>query len=187
MVVAGQGVAQSPRSCPQYCAGLWLNPPVMKPQDMLIALYALPETDPADDNIRVGFVVRPPLAPEYEAVLRWIGEHFTPGWASEARVALGNRPATLMMAVDDGGNILGFCCHDAIARGFVGPVGVLDSARRRGVGAALLRASLAQMASQGYGYAVAGAVGAPEFFARVAGATPIEGSWPGVYRGMLRS
>ncbi len=166
----------------------------MKPQDMLIALYALPEIRPAEDNIRAGFAVRPPMAPEHELVLRWIGDHFTPGWASEARVALGNRPVTLMVAVEDGAsasqtsdNILGFCCHDAIARGFVGPVGVHDAARRRGVGAALLRASLAQMHNQGYGYAVAGAVGAPEFFARVAGATPIEGSWPGVYRGMLRS
>ncbi len=42
------------------------------------------------------------------------------------------------------------------------------------------------MRSVGYAYAVAGAVGAPEFFRRVAGATEIEGSTPGVYRDMLR-
>jgi hypothetical protein len=42
------------------------------------------------------------------------------------------------------------------------------------------------MRTMGYAYAVAGAVGAPEFFRRVAGATEIEGSTPGIYRGMLK-
>jgi hypothetical protein len=42
------------------------------------------------------------------------------------------------------------------------------------------------MRSVGYAYAVAGAVGVPEFFRRVAGAIEIEGSTPGVYRDMLR-
>ena len=36
------------------------------------------------------------------------------------------------------------------------------------------------------GVKVAGAVGAPEFFAHVAGATAIEGSSPGLYAGMLK-
>jgi len=45
---------------------------------------------------------------------------------------------------------------------------------------------LHEMRQSGYGYAVAGAVGAPEIFARVAGATAIEGSSPGLYAGMLK-
>jgi ribosomal protein S18 acetylase RimI-like enzyme len=129
--------------------------------------------------------VRRPLAPEHDLVVDWVTRQFTPGWASEARVALGNRPPSLFIAVDSGA-ILGFCAYDATARGFVGPVGVADAARGRGVGAALLRACLADMRSQGYAYAVAGAVGAPDFFRRVAGAIEIPNSSPGVYGGMLK-
>lgn len=55
-----------------------------------------------------------------------------------------------------------------------------------GIGAALLLACLRDMRSLGHIYAVVGAVGAPEFFRRVAGATEIEGSTPGLYGGMLR-
>lgn len=161
------------------------------PFDMLIALYALPEPhEPLD----AGIVVRAPLAPEHDLVVAWVRQHFTPGWASEVRAAIAHRPCGVVIAVPStaldkgsGQHVLGFCCHDAFARGFVGPIGVADAARGRGVGAALLRASLERMRLEGYAYAVAGAVGAPRFFARVAGATPIAGSWPGAYRGLLRS
>jgi ribosomal protein S18 acetylase RimI-like enzyme len=129
--------------------------------------------------------VRKPLAPEHDLVVAWISRSFTPGWASEARVALGNRPVSLFIAARCE-ELLGFCCYDAVARGFVGPIGVAQEARGRGVGAALLLACLHDMRAMGYGYAVAGAVGAPEFFRRVAGATEIDGSTPGIYLGMLR-
>lgn len=150
--------------------------------DMLIALYSFPVL-----RTQAGTTVRKPIAPEYDLVAAWVARHFTAGWASEARAALANRPVTLFIATRaDPAELLGFCCHDATARGFVGPIGVLDSARRSGVGAALLHACLHDMRASGYGYAVAGAVGAPEFFTRVAGAVPIANSEPGLYRGMLR-
>jgi len=151
--------------------------------DMLIRLYepllSGQDTDAAASD------VRRPLAPEHDLVIAWIARHFTAGWASEARVALGARPVSLHIATRADA-LIGFCCYDAIARGFVGPIGVAEHARGSGVGAALLRASLHDMRTIGYAYAVAGAVGAPEFFRRVAGATEIEGSNPGIYRCMLR-
>jgi GNAT superfamily N-acetyltransferase len=151
--------------------------------DMVIRLYGplltgQPTTAAASD-------VRKPLAPEHDLVIAWIARHFTPGWASEARVALGNRPVSLFIAARAEA-LLGFCCYDATARGFVGPIGVAEQARGGGVGAALLMACLHDMRTMGYAYAVAGAVGAPEFFRRVAGATEIEGSTPGIYRGILK-
>lgn len=164
--------------------------------DLLIRLYALPSrvlnVGPAEMAGASNWRLRQPIGPEHDAVIAWVAQHFGPRWASEARVALGNRPVTLQIAVtlrtepDTAARLLGFCCHDATARGLVGPIGVAAEARGRGVGAALLRASLADMRAAGYAYAVAGAVGAPEFFRRVAGATPIEGSEPGLYEGMLR-
>jgi GNAT superfamily N-acetyltransferase len=154
------------------------------PCDMLIALYALPpqHRKPLDP----GVIVRAPLAPEHDLVAAWIARTFTAGWASEARAALARDPCGVVIAVD-GQHLLGFCCRHAVAPGFVGPVGVIDDARARGVGAALLLASLERMRQEGHAYAIAGAVGAPGFFERVAGATPIAGSWPGIYAGMLRS
>lgn len=151
--------------------------------DMFIKLYALP--GPSATHGAHCIDCRKPIAPEHVLVADWVACHFSAGWASEAEVALANRPVSLFVAIDAGA-LLGFCCYDATALGFVGPIGVAEEARGSGVGAALLLACLHDMRTMGYGYAIAGAVGAPEFFRRVAGATEIEGSTPGIYRGMLK-
>lgn len=150
--------------------------------DMLIALYRLPAW--CADTVG-GAVIRKPVAPEYDLVVRWVGQQFSSGWASETRSAIVNRPVSLFIAVRKD-HLLGFCCYDATARGFVGPIGVEARARGQRIGAALLRACLTDMRTVGYAYAIAGAIGAPEFFRRVAGATPIPDSMPGFYNGMLR-
>jgi GNAT superfamily N-acetyltransferase len=129
--------------------------------------------------------VRKPIGPEYDTVVRWICDRFSPAWSSEASAALANRPITLFIA-QQGNDLQGFCCYDATARGFVGPIGVVESARGTGVGAALLLACLHDMRTMGYGYAIAGHVGAPDFFRKVAGATEIPDSTPGLYANMLR-
>lgn len=129
--------------------------------------------------------VRKPIGPEHARVAQWVQSQFGSGWASEVQTALGNRPPALFLA-QAGNSLLGFCCYDATARGFVGPVGVADSARGQGIGAALLLACLHDMRTMGYGYAIAGHVGAPEFFRRVAGAIEIPDSTPGLYAQLLR-
>ena len=154
---------------------------------MLIALGGPPAAHTGEPSGAAGHAIRKPIGPEHDLIVGWVAGHFSAGWASEARVALAQRPASLFIATrGEPAELIGFCCYDATARGFVGPIGVLESARGGGVGAALLRACLADMRAAGYGYAVAGAVGAPDFFRRVAGAVEIPGSSPGIYRGMLR-
>ena len=71
--------------------------------------------------------------------------------------------------------------------GLFGPTGVEETDRGRGIGAALLLVSLADMASRGYAYAVIGGAGSAEFYAKVAGAAEIAGSVPGLYRDRLNS
>lgn len=152
--------------------------------DMLIRLFVSPR---AGTNSNYS-LVRKPVGPEHQLIVSWIAKHFSDGWASEASVALANRPVSLFVATrGDPSEPIGFCCYDATARGFVGPIGVAESSRNAGVGAALLRACLDEMRAVGYGYAVVGAVGAPGFFQRVAGATEISDSSPGIYRGMLKA
>jgi predicted N-acetyltransferase YhbS len=86
----------------------------------------------------------------------------------------------------EGHALLGFAAWDVTALGFFGPTGVDEGARGKGVGAALLLSVLRAMRGAGYGYAIIGAAGAPDFFTKVAGAVPIAGSHPGVYRGLLK-
>ena len=152
--------------------------------DMLIRLYALPPIRPP----AAGCVLRKPLGAEHALIADWVARHFSPAWSSEAQAACANRPVSLFIATRaDPAEMVGFCCYDATARGLVGPIGVAPAARRTGVGAALLRACLDDMRAAGYAYAVAGAVGAPDFFRRAAGAIEIPGSEPGPYQGMLRA
>ena len=41
------------------------------------------------------------------------------------------------------------------------------------------------MRQQGFGYAIIGGVGPAEFYSKAVGAVAIEGSEPGIYRGLL--
>jgi predicted N-acetyltransferase YhbS len=83
--------------------------------------------------------------------------------------------------------VVGFACHDTTYKNFFGPTGVDESQRGRGLGKALLLACLHAMAAQGYGYAIIGGVGPAEFYAKTVGAVEIEGSTPGIYKGVLNS
>lgn len=150
--------------------------------DMLIALYRLPTPLAAPD----GVTLRKPLGCEHRAVVEWVEREFGTRWASEAGVALANRPATLWLALQHG-DVVGFACHDATACGMFGPVGVAAHVRSSGIGRALLLACLHDMRAAGYAYAIAGSVGAAEFFRRCAGAVEIADSSPGLYEGMVRA
>ena len=155
--------------------------------DLLIKLYPAPAADApawsAAANAPTA-LLRKPIGPEHTIVARWVAERFGTGWASEAQVALGNRPVSLWLATGPT-ELLGFACFDATARGYFGPIGVAESARGQGLGSALLRACLHDMRAAGYGYAIVGGVGAPEFFRRIAGAIDIPDSTPGLYAGQL--
>ena len=149
--------------------------------DMLVRLYDLPPGRPTPPDL----AVRRALAPERCLVIDWIATRFGTGWAGECAAAFAATPTRLLLAVRHGA-LLGFAAWDVTARGFFGPTGVDPSAQGTGIGAALLRGVLGQMRAEGYGYAIIGSAGAPEFFARVAGATVIPGSSPGIYEGILR-
>lgn len=150
--------------------------------DLLVPLYKLP---PPISLESAGITLRRGLAPEKHIVLDWVGDHFNDHWCSEVDVAFAQQPVTCFIATEDG-NLLGFGCYDTTKRGFFGPTGVAETARGRGIGKALLLACLHDMTAQNYGYAIIGAAGPVEFYQRTVNAVVIEGSSPGVYRGMLR-
>ncbi|XAZ21080.1 GNAT family N-acetyltransferase (plasmid) [Sinorhizobium sp. B11] len=153
--------------------------------DMLVKLYEL-KADPALDKriAEQGITIRRVLAPELSALTAWIEPRFGSGWVAEATVATMRQPPTCFIAIQND-ELIGFACHDATAKGFFGPTGVDTTARGKGVGHALLLTTLLDMYAHGYAYGVIGGAGPMEFYRRSVGAIPIEGSDPGIYRGML--
>ena len=118
--------------------------------DLLVRLYDLPEPPPAPALAATGIVIRRAIPPERHVVTGWIAETFaTPTWVSECETAFSSLPVTVFLACR-GNALLGFACHDATARGFFGPTAVAESARGKGIGAALLFATLGAMRGAGY-------------------------------------
>ncbi|HLG81744.1 MAG TPA: GNAT family N-acetyltransferase [Bradyrhizobium sp.] len=153
--------------------------------DMLVRLYDLPASDEMVDRLAAaGISIRRALPPEKHKVLDWVTASFSEAWANETDVAFSRQPVSCFIAIQDH-HLLGFACHDATCRNFFGPTGVDPGARGKGIGAALLFACLEAMRHQGYGYAIIGGVGPADFYAKTVGAVPIEGSGPGIYRGLL--
>jgi len=155
--------------------------------DMLVKLYELPDiTELNNKMIENGIDVRRAIAPEKHIIVEWVRTTFNPFWASECEVAFSNHPVSCYIAVENG-KLIGFSCYDSTCRNFFGPLGVSEAARGKGAGKALLLRCLYAMEADGYGYAIIGGVGPKEFYTKNAGATVIEGSIPGIYRGILRS
>lgn len=154
--------------------------------DLLVKLYQIPDARPALDSLtKNGIELRRALPPEKSLVLEWVRQTFhTNSWVNECDVCFANKPVSCLIAIQ-AEKIVGFACYDATCKDFLGPMGVDESMRGKGVGRALLLAALHAMQEQGYAYAVIGSAGPVEFYAKECGATVIEGSVPGIYRGML--
>lgn len=153
--------------------------------DMLVKLYELPDFKPFVDRVTAqGVQIRRAMAPEKLLVTRWVKEHFGDQWASEVDVSFSNKPITCFLALHEK-EIVGFACYEATFKNFFGPTGVLENFRGKGIGAALTVVSLHEMKNLGYAYAIIGAAGPVDFYRKLTGATVIEGSEPGPYKGLM--
>ncbi len=153
--------------------------------DMLVKLYNIPDLDPIKAHLfAMGITIRRAMSPEKGILMDWITQHFNAQWASESEISFGKHPISCYIAIQDG-QILGFACYDATLKGFFGPLGVDEKARGHGLGRALTLYCLHSMRDEGYGYAIIGDVSSEEWYAKIARATVIEDSEPGIYAGML--
>lgn len=150
--------------------------------DLLVKLY---EWKPSDRPAPSGVTVRRAFAAEKRLVAQWVAERFGERWASECEISFMRQPVACFIATDDL-EVMGFASYDATARGFFGPTGVAENARHKGIGRALLVATLQDMSTQGYAYGIIGATNAPEFYRKEVDAIEIPESTPGFYRGMLK-
>ncbi|EIM30541.1 GNAT family N-acetyltransferase [Microvirga lotononidis] len=154
--------------------------------DLLVSLYCPGFKASEQRTERTDITIRPVLAPERHVVLSWIQRHFSDNWASEAAVAIGRQPSSCLIALNNG-ELVGFACYDAIARGFFGPTGVAEASRGEGIGTALLHRTLQAMKDMGYAYAIIGDPGPTRFYIETVGAIEIPVAGKGIYSDMLRT
>jgi GNAT superfamily N-acetyltransferase len=152
--------------------------------DMLVRLYALPDPGEALAACAAqGVAIRRALMPEKHAVLDWVRAQF-PSALAEVEAAFAHPQVRCFVALR-AGRLAGFACHDVTCPNYFGPEGVAADLRGRGIGRALLLATLHAQRADGFAYAIIGGVGPAAFYAKAAGAVDIAGSTPGMYGAML--
>jgi len=155
--------------------------------DMLVKLYDLPDSKPVYNKLEsMGIKIIRPMTPNKTKVVEWVRANFGDGWADEISAAFTRFPVSCFIAYNETSKeIMGFAGYDCTYKDFFGPTGVSESARGKGIGAALLLRCMEAMYDEGYGYAVIGGVGPAEFYKKILGATIIEGSETGIYKDLI--
>jgi hypothetical protein len=98
--------------------------------DCLVNLYSR-RMDSLQKRVEaVEAIIRVALPPELHLIQSWVREHFSEYWVSEVTIAMAHQPPGCLVAILDG-QLVGFACYDATARGFFGPTGVAESHRAR--------------------------------------------------------
>ncbi len=150
--------------------------------DMLVSLLSLPSLDRLSDE---GVNIRRAQPFEITAVREFIEQNFSVAWADEISVGFANKPVSVVIATREG-KVIGFAGYECTRRAFFGPTGVSESERGRGIGTALLIASLWGLRELGYVYGVIGSAGPTDFYQRTVGAMVIPDSEPGIYVDLLK-
>ncbi len=148
--------------------------------DLLVNLLKLPPQESS-----ASFVVRRAQPFEITTVRIFVSEQFSPGWADEISVGFARQPISVYVATVEH-ELVGFAAYECTRRGFFGPTGVVASARDKGIGKALLLASLRGLREMGYVYAIIGAAGPVDFYQKAVGAMIIPDSDPGIYVDALK-
>src|ERR1044072_2176826 len=132
--------------------------------DMLVNLMLLPPRDAALEESRAAGVVGRRSQPwELTPLREFVTENFKRSWADEISGGLARHPVTVFVALREG-RLVGFAAYECTRKNFFGPTGVVESERGRGLGRALLVASLWGLRELGYAYAIIGGVGHLEFY-----------------------
>jgi len=154
--------------------------------DLLVNLLKLPPLEPAPHELNNGnIIVRRAQPFEITQTLDFVEREFSVAWADEISVGFANKPVTVYIATTEK-EIIGFAAYECTRRGFFGPTGVVDSMQGRGIGKALLLASLWGLREMGYVYGIIGRAGPVGFYEKAVGAIVIPDSEPGIYTDLLK-
>jgi len=150
--------------------------------DMLVNLLKLPSLDRLPDE---AVNIRRAQPFEITPVRGFIKEKFSNAWADEISVGFANKPVSVVIATRSA-QVIGFAGYECTRKAFFGPTGVAEHERGRGIGTALLIASLWGLRELGYVYAIIGSAGPKDFYQRAVGAIVIPDSDPGIYVDLLK-
>ena len=152
--------------------------------DMLINLYEVDynQLKELDNRIKIKKV----LAPDRRKVIKLVKQNFNENFVDECIASLSNNPITCYIAVKDF-NIVGFISYEATAKNFVGPMGIMESERNKGIGKALMLKCLLSMKEMGYAYAIIGSSSEKniKFHQKVSNAQVISSDTLGIYTRMV--
>lgn len=151
--------------------------------DLLVNLLKIP---PVGNTPAEEFLIRRAQPFELTPVRAFAATNFSQSWADEISVGFARQPVSVFIATMQR-EIVGFAAYECTRRGFFGPAGVIPTAQGKGIGKALLLASLWALREMGYVYAVIGAAGPVRFYQKTVGAIIIPDSEPGIYTDLLKS
>lgn len=151
--------------------------------DLLVNLLKLPARE---DSSPREVIIRRAQPFELTLVSNFVTEYFSGGWADEISVGFARQPISVFVATI-GRELVGFAAYECTRRGFFGPTGVVQAAQGKGIGKALLLASLEALREMGYVYAIIGAAGPVRFYQKTVGAIIIPDSEPGIYTDLLKT
>lgn len=154
--------------------------------DLLVNLLRLPPLDPLVAEQKEAEVnIRRAQPFEITPVRNFIEKNFSVTWADEISVGFAHQPVTVFIATRSG-SVIGFAGYESTRKAFFGPTGVVESERGRGIGKALLIASLWGLRELGYVYGIIGGAGPVKFYQETVGAIVIPDSEPGIYTDLLK-
>jgi GNAT superfamily N-acetyltransferase len=154
--------------------------------DLLVNLLKLPPLEPAIVELaEAKIVIRRAQPFEMTQVRTFVEREFSVAWADEISVGFASKPVSIFIATVEK-EIVGFAAYECTRRSFFGPTGVVESMQGRGIGKALLLASLWGLRELGYVYGIIGRAGPVEFYERAVGAIVIPDSDLGIYTNLLK-
>ena len=150
--------------------------------DLLVNLLKLP---PLDNSDQQDFIIRRAQPFEITPIRTFVAQNFSQSWADEISVGFARQPVSVFVATINH-ELVGFAGYECTRRGFFGPTGVIQTAQSKGIGKALLLASLLALRELGYVYAIIGAAGPVRFYQKTVDAIIIPDSEPGIYTDLLK-
>lgn len=155
--------------------------------DMLVKLYDCPLESRSGILVKSGIIIKRALAIDKQPICDFVYDNFADvslGWNGECELALMQQPSTCYIAVSEN-IVVGFCCYDSTAKGMLGPLGVSEPFRRKGIAQELMFCCFEAMRAAGYAYAVIGWVSSEEFYQKHCGAKVIPDSTHSIYDRMI--
>jgi GNAT superfamily N-acetyltransferase len=102
-------------------------------------VYRVPDSIKEPPGTLGGYYITRAKQEDMGATINFIKQHHAGFWPVETGLAFKNDPATVFIAKDQAGIVVGFAAHSITFPGSFGPTGVLESLRGKGLGGALLK------------------------------------------------